>query len=445
MVLLLVLIAGGIAGFAPVTQVRALGQDEAAVTFAFWGDPAERVAYEEVIEGFEAAQPGIQVETIYTPGQDDYQTKIATSFSAGNPPDVFLINYRRYGQYAARGALEPLGSRLAESETLDEADFYDVPLDAFRYQGGELFCLPQNVSSLVVYYNADLFAAAGVSLPAGDWTWDDFVATATALTVDGDGDGFADQHGLVVDPGFIRYAPFIWGAGGEIVDDVDRPTQLTLDTAEAKAGIQWFMDLGIQRHNVVPTEAEVLAEDNESRFMNGRAAMLMQSRRIVPTLREIDDFTWDVAPLPRGPEAAGVLHSDAFCLAAESDAKDAAWAFIEYAVGVEGQTALAATGRSVPSLRAVAESDVFLGKSALSDSLGGIGFSTTQPANSQVFLNAIPAIRRVPSISTWPEVEEVFDTAFKRAFYEEIDLESAIDVVVEGSRDPLERALQEQE
>ncbi|MBA3336982.1 MAG: hypothetical protein H0T49_05415, partial [Chloroflexia bacterium] len=83
LVLLLVLIAGGIAGFTPVTQVRALRQVEATVTFAFWGDPAERVAYEEVIEGFEAAQPGIQVETIYTPGQDDYQTKIATSFSAG--------------------------------------------------------------------------------------------------------------------------------------------------------------------------------------------------------------------------------------------------------------------------------------------------------------------------------------------------------------------------
>lgn len=110
---------------------------------------------------------------------------------------------------------------------------------------------------------------------------------AKTLTVDKNSDGTVDTYGLVVESTLIRYAPFIWGAGGEIVDDVDHPTRLTLDTPEAKAGIQWFMDLGVQGHNVVPSEAEVLAEDDLSRFMNGRAAMLMQSRRAVPTLRKL--------------------------------------------------------------------------------------------------------------------------------------------------------------
>ncbi len=425
----------------PLAGQPTLAQSTSRVTFAFWGDPAEEAAYDEVIAGFEAANPDVDVEAVYTPGQDDYQTKLSTAFAAGQPPDVFLINYRRFGQYAARGALEPVGPLLRESQTLHEEDFYQEPLEAFRYRGGELTCLPQNISSLVIYYNQDLFEANGVPLPEPGWTWDDFVAAAEALTYDQDGDHINEVYGLAVDPSFIRYAPFIWGAGGEIVDDLDNPTTLTLDTPEARAGIEAFISLGYTDHGVVPNESEALAEDNESRFMRGGAAMLLQSRRVVPTLREIDGFTWDVAPLPEGLAGpATVLHSDAFCLAADATDKDAAWRFIEYAAGVEGQTTLAYTGRTVPSLRSVAESDAFLKGTRLGGQVG-IGLP---PRSARIFLDTIPTIRRVPSISTWPEVEEAFNSAFKRAFYVEIDVDGAIDVATHRSEEAFQRAAEEE-
>jgi multiple sugar transport system substrate-binding protein len=436
-VVLVFLVLTGAGGLA-VQPARA---QEATISFAFWGDPAEQAAYEEVIAGFEAEHPEIDVNAVYTPGREDFQTKLSTSFAAGNPPDVFLINYRRFGQYAARGALEPVGPRLNQSEVLNEEDFFEQPLEAFRYRGGELTCLPQNISSLVVYYNRDLFEANGVPLPETGWTWDDFVAAAEALTYDRDNDSLNEVYGVAVDPSFIRYAPFIWGAGGEIVDDVENPTTLTLDTPEARAGIEALISLGYTDHGVVPTESEALAEDDESRFLRGGAAMLLQSRRVVPTLREIKDFTWDVAPLPEGPTgSATVLHSDAFCLAADSGSPDAAWQFIEYAAGIEGQTILAYTGRTVPSLKSVAESDAFLKGSRL----GGPAGLSLAPRNARVFIDTIPSIRRVPSISTWTEVEEAFDSAFKRAFYVEIDIDGAIDVATFRSREAFERAADEE-
>lgn len=434
--LLLVLVG---AALAPIGGSRPARAAE-TVTFAYWGDPAESRAYERVIAEFEAANPDVDVESVYTPGQSDYQQRLATGFGGGEPPDVFLINYRRFGQYAARDALEPLGPWLDRSETLRREDFYEIPLEAFSYRGGELTCVPQNISSLVVYYNVDLFEANGVALPAADWTWEDFVATAKALTKDLDGDGQIDQHGLGVEPSLIRYAPFIWAGGGEIVDDVDNPTRLLLDSPEARAAIEWFIALGATGYNVVPSEAEVLAADDETRFMNGTTAMLLQSRRVVPTLREIEDFSWDVAALPIGPAGrAGILHSDAFCMAAASEQKEAAWRFIEYAVGPDGQTTLAATGRTVPSLKAVAESDAFLKGDPL-----GIGMSLP-PANSRVFLDTIPDIRRVPSTSTWPEVEDAFSQAFQRAFYVEIDVEDALDVVTFTAERAFARAREEEE
>jgi multiple sugar transport system substrate-binding protein len=366
---------------------------------------------------------------------------LATGYAAGLAPDVFLINYRRYGQFAARGALTPVGPLLASSEDIAEEDYFPEPLEAFRFEG-ELMCLPQNLSSLVVYYNRDLFDAASVPYPEAGWTWDDFLAAAKALTKDIDGDGLTDQHGLGVENSLIRFTPFIWQAGGELVDDVDRPTRLTIDTPQAREAIQFFIDLSLV-HKVVPTEAEVLATSDEDRFMNGTTAMLLQSRRVVPTLRQIQSFTWDVAPLPQHEEAAGILHSDAYCMSATTENPEAAWKFIEFASGPEGQQLAARVGRTVPSLVAVAESPVFLGPR------GGVATGTgfdrfAAPASARVYLDTIPQIRRVPSISTWPEVEEAFNTTLGRAFYGEVPLDDAIAIAIARSEQAFQRAAEEE-
>ncbi len=422
-------------GFVPTGAA----QDTAAIRFAFWGDPAELAAYERVVAGFEATRPDVDVVVDYTPGQSDYYRKITTDFAGGDPPDVFLINYRQFGQYAARGVLASEAPYLADSETLAVADYASVAMDAFKYRGVQV-CMPQNVSSLVVYYNVDLFEANDVPLPASGWTWKQFVAAAEALTQDTDGDGQTDLFGVVVDPSMYRMVPFVWSAGGEVVDDVDSPTRLTLDTPEALAGLEAFVSLGAAGHNVVPSEAEVAAEDDGTRFMRGGAAMFLQSRREVPTLREIEDFAWDVAPLPIIEEAATVLHSDAYCMTEASEAKDAVWSFVEYAAGDEGQSVLAETGRIVPALDRVAQADVFLHGVPLGSDGDESAAGAQPPANSQVYLDNVAVMHRLPSISTWPEVEDAFNAEFDRSFYEPIDIASAVAAAAANSQAAFDRA-----
>jgi multiple sugar transport system substrate-binding protein len=428
---------GGVLGAASATA-----QETASFRFAFWGDPAEQAAYEQVIAGFEAAHPDIDVEVDYTPGQSDFQRKVSTDFAGGDPPDLFLINYRQFGQYAARGALEPIGPYLEASETISADEYATVPMDAFKYRGAEQVCMPQNVSSLVVYYNVDLFNANGVPLPTDGWTWDEFIAAAETLTQDTDGDGTTDLYGVAVEPIMYRFVSFIWSAGGEVVDDLDNPTRLTLDTPEAIDGIEKFISLGVTGHNVVPSEEEVAAEDDGTRFMRGGAAMFLQSRREVPTLREIEGFTWDVAPLPTINEPATVLHSDAFCMAAAAEEKDAVWDFIEYAVGEEGQLILAETGRIVPARNSVAASDVFL-EGVPIDAGSATTTEAKPPASSQVFIDNIAHMHRLPSLSTWPEVEDAFNAEFDRSFYEEIDVEAAIAAASANAKEAFDRAAAE--
>lgn len=384
--------------------------EPAAVSFMVFGDSAEFAAYESLVAAFEAGHADIDITLSHIPSQGDYRKKLATDFAAGSPPDVSLLNYRRVPPFIAAGQMEPLGPYLDRSKIISRDDFYPITLEAFMWRG-ELTCIPQNISSLVVYYNRDLFKAAGVAEPADDWTWDDFLAAAQALTVDSNGDGTTDQYGLGIEPSLLRLSPFVWQNGGRIVDDPAFPTQLGLTRLPSLVALQWFVDLQVV-HHVAPDRTAEASIDSETRFIEGTTAMYLNSRRGTPTYREQAKFDWDIAPLPRGEQAAGVLHSDAYCLASAAKNKDAAWRFIEYANSPEGQALVARSGRTVPSLIAVAESDAFLDPAV-------------RPARSRVFLDTIPALQSVPLLSTWEEIESTASEEIERAFYGDITAEEA--------------------
>jgi multiple sugar transport system substrate-binding protein len=375
------------------------GDGGSGVTLQLFGDAEELAVYRKLVAAYER-KTGRQVELIEVADRDAHVQKLTTSFAGGDPPDVFLVNYRNYAGFADRGVLEPVGPRLEASGKLARAEFYPQPLEAFTFDG-RLQCMPQNVSSLVVYYNRDRFRAAGLADPASDWTFAELTTAARALTDP------PRVYGLGVEPSLVRAAPFVWSAGGELVDDAARPTRFTLETPEALQGLQNFLGLS----GFGPTEAEVESRALEDRFLDGRLAMFMGSRREVPTFRTIEDFDWDVAPFPRFRLPAGVLHSDAYCLA-RGDRADAAWHFVEFAVGPEGARLTAEAGRTVPSLERVARSAAFLDPAR-------------KPRSSQVFLDAIPHIRRLPVSPNWPRIEEAVDLALERSFYQQGEAEGA--------------------
>jgi multiple sugar transport system substrate-binding protein len=393
------------------------GSASGPVSLLAFGDPPEINAFKTLISEFEQAEPDIDVKLVEASDREDLIARLSTSIAGGSPPDLFLMNYRFYGQFASRGVLEPLGPYVDDSDEFELDDFYPQAVDAFRWDG-DVTCLPQNISSLVVYVNRDLFRKYGVAQPRDGMSWSEFVDKAQQLTRDKAGNPVrgadpdrppqpnaakAEIYGLGVEPALIRIAPFIWSNGGDIVDDQQHPTKLTFDTGEAKEVLTLFFALR-NFQGVVPADAEREAEDDESRFANGRMAMFLESRRAVPAFREAAKFDWDVVSLPVFDEPATILHSDAYCMTKQASNKDAAWRFVEFALGPEGAPVIAKTGRTVPSLKSVAESDAFLDPGQ-------------KPENSRVFLDMIENIRNVPTISTWPEIEDASEGILENGMY----------------------------
>jgi multiple sugar transport system substrate-binding protein len=387
------------------------------------GDPEELDAYRQVVDGYEASQDTVTVNLIELAERDELIARLSTSIAGGSPPDLFLLNYRYYGQFQAKGALEPMTPYLDAEGGLESDRFYPEAMEAFQ-DDGQQTCMPMNVSSLVVYYNEDLFSEAAVKTPKAGWTWDEMVATASRLTKDTNGDGMPDQYGLGVDPEIIRIAPFIWSNLGALTDEP--PTRFTLDYLKDVQAMQAFFDLRT-KHGVTPTDEEAEAEDFETRFLNGTLGMLMESRKVVPAFRTISDFGWDVAPLPQWVEPASILHSDAYCMTAASEHKDAAWNFLEYALGEEGQAIAAKTGRTVPSMIDVANSDAFLDPSVA-------------PSNSRVFLDNIPALQSVPHISTWPEIEDTANGLIEEGYYTGAEAQEVANEIIKATQSLFDRA-----
>jgi multiple sugar transport system substrate-binding protein len=410
-----------------------------SISLLVFGDPPELNAYKTVIRAFEEVEPDIDVQLIEASDREDLITRLSTSLAGGTPPDLFLMNYRFYGQFAARDVLEPLESYVEGSDAFAVDDFFPQAVDAFRWDG-RVTCLPQNISSLVVYYNRDLFRRFDVPEPTDDMSWDQFVFRAQQLTRDADGNVVvgadpdqpqpnaapAQIYGLGVEPTLIRIAPLIWSNRGELVDDDENPTRFALDSPESVLALQEFFALRT-RYGVVPPDVEVEAEDDETRFLNGRLGMFLDSRRAVPALREGAEFDWDVAALPTHQDEASILHSDAYCMTKTSDEKDAAWRFVEYALGPDGARVIAETGRTVPSLREVAESEAFLD-------------SSQTPRNSQVFLDAVETIRNVPTLSTWPEIEDAAEPILENGMYLAQPVDEVVAEVDEATRPLFARA-----
>ena len=220
-----------------------------------------------------------------------------------------------------------------------------------------------------------------------------------------------ESTGVGLDLSTIRAAPWVWAAGGELVDDPENPTKFLFDTPQGRRGLEHV--IALQKNGWAPSADEADSQGVDERFMEGTVGMFLSSRRDVPVLRQITDFQWDVAPFPTDQEPASVLHSDGFCLSKHDNA-DAAWKWVEYALSADGQQVLAASGRSVPSIKAVAESPSFLEP-------------TDPPANSKVFIDALSQMHQLPVTKNWSEVEGLTDDVLEELYYGRISLDKGLE------------------
>jgi multiple sugar transport system substrate-binding protein len=149
----------------------------APVTLEFWGFGDDDTVWTPVIDAFHAHNPGITVH--YKRFVDTlYEDTLVNRLAAGTGPDVFLMKSTWLGRQRDKVAvLPPASSPLSPAQFRDTFVDGTTPLIA---PDGSLAGVPLSMDSLALFYNKDVFDAAGIANPPA--TWDDFASVSRRLT-----------------------------------------------------------------------------------------------------------------------------------------------------------------------------------------------------------------------------------------------------------------------
>jgi multiple sugar transport system substrate-binding protein len=131
-----------------------------ADTLEFWAMGSEGAAAGALARAFEAAHPGLRVRVQQIPWSAAHE-KLLTAHVGGAMPDVFQLGNTWIAEFVALGALEPLDARIAAAPDLAADDWFEGARAATRVDGVS-WAVPWYVDTRVLFYRADLLAAAGV-------------------------------------------------------------------------------------------------------------------------------------------------------------------------------------------------------------------------------------------------------------------------------------------
>jgi multiple sugar transport system permease protein len=346
---------------------------------------------EELAREFEREHPGLRVRVIDQGGAVGQRDK-ARFFLAGDLQlDVTRIDVTELAAFLAEGALVELEPYFEADPGWDAGAYPDV-IDVWRDARGHLFGLPSTFTPYVMYFNRDLLAEAGLGAPRPGWTWDDLLEACRRTTRDLDGNGRTDQYGISLAQWLQAVAPWIWQAGGELLDE--RGERSRLAEPAPRAALAFLRKL-LHEERVASFDASFESQLSQGLFQAGRAAFYGPvGYWEVYRFQHIDDFAWDVAPLPRGAREATAIAMTGYVVPRSAREPELAYRFIRRLAAEPFQRMLAEIGNGVPALAAAARSESFLDPERA-------------PASEQVFLDVLPVARALPAQANWRKIEDL--------------------------------------
>jgi multiple sugar transport system substrate-binding protein len=351
--------AGAVTAAAMFPGLAACGSDDGGegasagsgdkVTLTWWDyfNEANQRAVEDRIARYTKANPNVTIERTYQPFPDLKQ-KLLQGATAGELPDIVVIDNPDHQSFAALGVLADISDRVEQWGEQDS--YFEGPWQSTLYKDRN-FGLPDNSNCLTLWTNTKLLEQAGVEVPAD---WDELREAAMQLTR-GKTKGFA-ACAFKSEEGTFQWLPFLWAAGG----DID-----TLDSDGGRAALQLWVDLvseGAMSRGIVNWDQQAVLKQ----FQNERAAMMVNGPWQIPVIKdESPDLEWEVATLPKQQQGASVLGGENLAITASSQNIDAAWEFLKWSQSPENLIRYNTIAGKIPSRKDAAQSEHWTSDPAL--------------------------------------------------------------------------------
>ncbi len=319
-----------------------------AQTVKFWGLGREGEVVRDLVPEFERTHPGIRVIVQQIPWTAAHE-KLLTGFVGGSPPDLAQLGNTWIPEFAAIGALEPLGARLAASTGVSAEAYFEGIWKTNQY-GGAQYGIPWYVDTRVLFYRPDILAAAGY--PEAPRTWSAFRDAMEKIRTASGGRNYAI---LLPTNEWEQLTIFGVQKGSSLLADDD--TRGAFAGPAFRGAAEWYV--GLFRDGLAPVVSYTQLGNPYQEFTRSYFAMWLTGpwnlgefrRRLKPEEQKL----WMTAPLPApdgvawpGPSLAG---GSSLAIFKASTEKDAAWAFAEYLSTPAVQSRFYALSGDLPARR----------------------------------------------------------------------------------------------
>lgn len=337
------------------TEPDGTGGDITNIVFWHVYSGPEEEAIAELVSRFQDEHPTIEVDAQFVGGYGDMAQKVAAALQAGAPPNVAIAYENNVIEYAKSGSVLDLGQFLTTDAGADTNvdDFVPVELarNTYTMADNAHLSFPWTAAVGVMFYNEDMLASAGIDAPAA--TWDEFDEQCATIQQELDKSCYA----IAVDASLFNAVGFTFG--GRTMDVDGGTTGYGSDA--------WTQTIALH-HNWIENgyayatigRADVATADI-SDFASQTVPYIIKSSRFLPFLQEAvgDSFAWSAAPLPQ-PQATDdpitVLFGPNVMAFDVAEAQNlAAFEFIDYMTGTEGQAYWAEVSGNLPTRLSTAE------------------------------------------------------------------------------------------
>lgn len=354
-----VVAAGAAVGLPLASRSTRAAQASGKLVVASFYPTNETSGWDGLVAAFSEKYPDVEIEVQVT--SEEYLAKILSQQASGTLPDVLAVENSDFPRFADAGLLLSLDDRMAATQNFTKADFPEKLVERFTFES-QLYGIPYDVQPIAgVFLNKALFADAGVEVPTSDWTWDEFLALAEALTTK-DGDR-TSRYGF--DPGTGNWQNWIYAHGGSLVDNPQLPTVVTTDAPEAIAGMQAYIDLSLNQ-GIAP-KRELFAGGSVASgdlFAAGQTAMFHGGYwEVVSYPGRWDGIDLGYVQLPVGPSGETGFATGGTCYSVSSGSKipDVAFEFVQFFMGMEGWRAASEASATIyPPAYIPAFEEIFL-------------------------------------------------------------------------------------
>lgn len=305
------------------------------LAWAMWvGGTEDTNAWQKVADEAGAAA-GVHI-TLQGSTFADHFTKMSTQLASGNAPCLVAVQSLRTAQL--KDGMLPLAD-LVQKNNLDLSVFDKSMLEGLSADGN-LYALPYDVGPMMMFYNKDMFAAAGVAEPKAGWTIVEFLDTAKKLTTGG-------KFAIAPNPGDLAIESQVLAFNGGRVLTPD--AKLDVGNADFATGVQWVSDLtNVQKVSSQFPGGDVQFASNQ--FTSGAVAMSIDGPWSLLDAKAKVKFNIGVTTLPVGP-GGGKTYSagSGWGIAKNCATPDQAFAALKEMTGAKILGELGAAGRALPA------------------------------------------------------------------------------------------------